>query len=100
MGSEIRPKRPALNAATNHIPLVSTLFSPRSGAAQLSAADGGKRENYIWLFSVTVQVIPAAINTPAGTLVMRMRTGIRCANLTQVKVGLTLASSSGPFLLS
>ena len=42
-----------------------------------SAADGGKRQNHIWLFSVTVQVIPAAINTPAGTLVMRMRTGMR-----------------------
>jgi hypothetical protein len=42
-----------------------------------SAAVGPKRQNYVWLFSVTVQVIPAAINTPAGTLVMRMRTGMR-----------------------
>jgi hypothetical protein len=55
---------------------------------------------HVSFLSVTVQVIPAAINTPAGTFVRRMRTGMRCANLTQVNVGLTLASSSGPFLLS
>jgi|GEM_PF-6922969 len=51
-------------------------------------------------FRTTVQVIPALISTSAGTSVRRMRTGMRCASLTQVKVGLTLARSSGPSRLS
>jgi GAF domain-containing protein len=38
--------------------------------------------------------------TPGGTFVRRMRTGMRCANLTQVKVGFTLSRSSGPSRLS
>jgi hypothetical protein len=37
---------------------------------------------------MTVQVIPALINTPSGTSVRRMRTGTRCASRTQVNVGL------------
>jgi hypothetical protein len=35
-----------------------------------------RRQTYISFFRVTVQVIPAAINTPAGTSVSRMRTAI------------------------
>jgi hypothetical protein len=38
---------------------------------------------------MTVQVIPALTNTPSGTCVKRMRTGMRCASLTQVNVGFT-----------
>ena len=51
-------------------------------------------------FNTTVHVIPALTRTSGGTFVMRMRTGIRCANLTQVKVGFTAARSSGPLRLS
>jgi len=49
---------------------------------------------------MTVQVIPALTNTPGGTSVRRMRTGMRCASLTQVYVGFTDERSSGPSLLS
>jgi hypothetical protein len=51
-------------------------------------------------FIVTVQVIPALTNTPSGTCVKRMRTGMRCASLTQVNVGFTEESSSGASRLS
>ena len=40
-------------------------------------------------FIMTVQVIPALTNTPSGTCVKRMRTGMRCASLTQVNEGFT-----------
>src|SRR5580692_2948239 len=39
----------------------------------------------------TVAVIPAARVMPFGTLSIRMRTGIRWARRTQVKLGLTVA---------
>ena len=39
-------------------------------------------------FMVTVQVIPALINTSGGTPSNRMRTGIRRASRTHVNVGL------------
>ena len=37
----------------------------------------------------TVAVMPAARTTPSGTWSMWMRTGMRCAKRTQVKIGLT-----------
>src|SRR6516165_7172295 len=40
----------------------------------------------------TVAVMPAARTTPSGTWSMWMRTGMRCAKRTQVKIGLTAAS--------
>ena len=40
----------------------------------------------------TVAVIPATRRTSGGTLSMRTCTGMRCASLTQVKMGLTAAS--------
>ena len=40
----------------------------------------------------TVAVIPAARTTPSGTSSMWMRTGMRWARRTQVKIGLTVAS--------
>jgi hypothetical protein len=40
----------------------------------------------------TVAVMPAARMTPAGTSSIWMRTGMRCARRTQVKMGLTLAT--------
>ncbi len=42
----------------------------------------------------TVQVIPAASTISSGTESIFTRTGTRCANLTQLKVGFTSASSS------
>ena len=51
-------------------------------------------------FMITVQVIPALTNTPGGTCVRRMRTGMRCASLTQVNEGFTEERSSGPSRLS
>jgi hypothetical protein len=51
-------------------------------------------------FITTVQVIPVLISTPTGTCVRRMRTGMRCASLTHVNVGLTDERSWGPSLLS
>jgi hypothetical protein len=58
------------------------------GALQpLHYADGRGRGSIC-----TVAVIPAASTTPSVTSSMWTRTGIRYARLTQVRIGLTLAS--------
>jgi hypothetical protein len=51
-------------------------------------------------FITTVQVIPALMNTPGGTCVRWIPTGMRCASRTHVNVGLIEERSSGPSLLS
>ncbi len=45
-------------------------------------------------FTITVHVVPADSSTSAGTSSRWIRTGTRCARRTQLKVGLTSASSS------
>ena len=44
--------------------------------------------------TTTVAVMPALSVMPSGTLSIAMRTGMRCASRTQLKVGLTLATRS------
>src|SRR5215831_1685698 len=53
--------------------------------------------DYLLLFTIsTVAVMPAARVTPSGTWSIWMRTGIRCAKRTHVKIGLTCARPRGP----
>jgi hypothetical protein len=59
----------------------------QSAAARLSLAGARTRSSIS-----TVAVMPAASTTPGGTSSIWMRTGMRWARRTQVKIGLTVAT--------
>ena len=66
---------------------------PQGATTSTAGSAGGSRGLRIDLH---VAVMPATRRTPSGTWSMWMRTGMRWASRTQVKIGLTVASPADP----
>jgi hypothetical protein len=74
----------------------ATTRTPHASAGGEEKPDGGGASYYHQLILPieTVAVRPETRGSSAGTLSSLTRTGMRCANLTQLKVGLTDANRS------